>query len=151
MRNLDELNVNEGGRPVARLPATDEQLQQFETKHGLVLPAGLRQLLRHSNGGHPELDTIRAVGSGDSFSVSRFHHLDGDGTGSLAYAIRHWSPILGHNLLPFAGDGGGNQFVVDLRDGAVAICLHDQGFKVVPLSPSFEAFLAQLAIDEEML
>jgi hypothetical protein len=59
--------------------------------------------------------------------------------------------VLGPDALAFASDGGGNPFFVDLESGAVKLCLHDAKMQIVPLFPSFEAFVDALEIDEEMI
>lgn len=63
------------------------------------------------------------------------------------------TPSLGKDALPFAVDGGGNQFFLDLKSSpqAVKVCVHDDNFSVVNLAPSFEAFIDGLAVDPEMI
>jgi hypothetical protein len=80
MRNFSILNINEGGRPVQREKPTNEIIDAFQTHFGIRLPEAYLELLRHSNGGHPELDTIAPVGRSGAarWAVNRFYHLDGD-------------------------------------------------------------------------
>ena len=154
MRNLHELNINEGGEPVRRPPPSDAALGHFERRFGLSVPDDLVQLLKFSNGGHPELNALDADGE---FAVDTIYHLaeeeEDDDTESLEFATEQWRPILGIHALPFARDGGGNQFFLDLAASppAVKICLHDEEFKVVPLAPSFEDFVARLKVDPDMI
>jgi hypothetical protein len=153
MRNINELNINEGGSPVEREAPSDNLISLFESKTGLTIPSELLSLLKVSNGGHPELDSIFS-GCGE-FAVDAFYHLsDSDyGPGSLWYAVEHWSEILGEGTLPFAHDGGGNQFFLNLSgtQQTVGICLHNESFRVLKLAPSFSDFIDSLEIDPEMI
>jgi hypothetical protein len=154
MRDLSELNLNEGGGPVARAAPSREVIAAFESRFGVTIPEAQLQLLRHSNGGHPERDSILSPdGSWARWSVNRFHHLDTDetDTSGLWAAMKQWRPVLGPLTLPFAADGGGNPFFLDLRVGppSVKVCLHDEGFAVVEVAPSFEAFVDALSIDPD--
>ncbi len=150
MRNLSELNINDGGSAVTRARPTDGEFANFEARYKVTVPNELRALLRHSNGGCPELDSLEA--NGQSWSLNHFLHLaEGEGTDTLAYALTHWRPILGPHALVFGEDGGGNPYFIDLADGAVNICLHDEEMKIVRIATSFEAFIDSLELDEEMI
>jgi len=151
VRDLSELNINEGGRRVARPAPTAAIITAFQTLFGITLPEGYLKLLRHSNGGHPELDSIKP----GMWAVDRFYHLDDDRTSteSLWFVMEHWRPILGPEVLPFATDGCGNQFVLDLNTSPprVRVCVHDENFSMVDLASSFEAFIDALGIDPEAI
>ena len=135
---------------------SEEDFASFETQYEVRFPEALKELLRYSNGGHPERDSYPAEDPelDESFAVNRFHYLlPGDeGVCSIAYAIKEWRPILGDKALPFASDGGGNEFFLDLEDSppTVKICLHDEDMAVVDLAPSFEAFIDALYLDPDM-
>ncbi|HEX8223319.1 MAG TPA: SMI1/KNR4 family protein [Allosphingosinicella sp.] len=62
MRNLAELNLNDGGRPVDRAPPSAKAIAEFEREFSVSLPEEYIRLLTFSNGGHPELDTIAPMG-----------------------------------------------------------------------------------------
>jgi len=153
MRELSELNINEGGRMVARPAPAEALFEDFESKTGLRIPAELRGLLQFANGGHPELDSVG--GSDGQFAVNAFYHLtpEDHGPESLWYAAQHWMPILGKEAVPFAADAGGNQFFLDLtsKPAAVRLCLHDEAMRIVDIAPSFEAFIDALEIDPDMI
>jgi hypothetical protein len=153
MRELSELNINEGGRPVSRTAPTEALFAEFESKTGMRLPVELRGLLQFANGGHPELDSVG--GSEGQFAVNAFYHLTPDdfGPGSLWYAVAHWTPTLGERSLPFAADAGGNQFFLDLSSTptAVKLCVHDEAMRIVCIAPSFEAFIDSLEIDTDTI
>lgn len=157
MRNLSELNVNEGGMPTRRAAPTDAVIEAFQAHFGVRLPEDYLKLLRHSNGGHPELDSIQPVGrlGAARWAVNRFYHLDDDraSASSLWVATERWRHILGAFTLPFAVDGGGNQFFLDLRTSppAVKLCVHDENFSVIEIAPSFEAFVDALSVDPDMI
>lgn len=153
MRDLKELNLNEGGRPVTRLAPTDKLVEVFQLQTGRQIPSDLLALLKFANGGHHELDSVGGITG--QFAVNTFYNLCADdfGVDSLWYAVLHWGPVLGENALPFANDGGGNQFFLDLstKPPRVKIFLHDRPENVVDVSASFEDFIDSLASDPDMV
>ena len=154
MRELSELDINERGKRISRARPRAVAITSFERQFGLVLPEEYLALLNHSNGGHPKLNSIVSAISSTRCSVSRFYHLDQDKTSPLSLwaAMETWRQILGPRRLPFATDGGGNQFVLDLnvRPGSVKLCVHDEGFRMLDVAPSFETFIDLLSCDPEM-
>ncbi len=153
MRNLMELKINDGGKPVSLPPPTDEDVSHIEKYFGLIVPMSLISFLRFSNGGHPE---VNAVGGVDGqYAINRFYHLTSDVKDSegLWSAINTWRPILGNEAIPFANDGGDNQFFLDLSDSppSVKVCLHDEGMKKIMLSKTFDEFIDGLDFDEDMI
>lgn len=153
MRNLSDLNINEGGRPSPRPPASSKVIEDFENEFGVEFPESYKCLLRFANGGHPELDSID--GGNGQFAINQFYHLTNEDRGpeSLWYAAKHWRQILGTKAVPFANDGGGNQFFFDTQDSppSVKLCLHDADMKIVLISDSFEEFIDSLEIDPDMI
>jgi len=156
MRELPELNLNERGMPVQRSAPSRELIQAFQTYFRVELPDEYLHLLRYSNGGHPELDSIQPIGSCGTawWSVDHFYHLDADDSSaaSLWVAMERWRPILGATAIPFAADGGGNQFFLDLSVSppTVKVCVHDECCSTVDLAPSFGAFIDALARHPDM-
>jgi hypothetical protein len=67
--------------------------------------------------------------------------------------MHQWRVVLGEQALPFAEDGEGNQFFLDLRrsPAAVKVCLHDESFSTVDVAPSFEMFIDGLSVEPDML
>ena len=155
MRNLRELNINEGGKRVNRPSPSNELIRAFEACYGITLPEDYVKLLRYSNGGHPELDTIAPIGrpGASPWAVNHFCHLSEDRTSaeSLWAAMEEWRPVLGNKALPIAEEGGGNPFFLDLATPAAAVkgCIHDDNFAVVELAPSFQAFIDGLSLDSD--
>lgn len=153
MRDLTELNITQGGKSMRRPPPSDAVIAAFEAEIGMPLPAELKHLLRFSNGGHPELDSVD--GGEGGCAVSKFYHLTEEdrGTESLWYAIEEWRPVVGPQFIPFARTGGGDPFLLDVSvtPHSVKICRHDEDMEIYEVSPSFEAFIDSLAINPDYL
>jgi len=150
MRDLDELNINVGGRPVDRPPPSDADVAQFEQELGIAFPAELLTLLRHANGGHPQLDTFVPDGADedDAWSINRFYNLSGDRSDpeSLWQVAATWRPILGERYLPFAFDPGGAQVVLDLgtEPHQVLVAAPDVDPEPEVVAPSLESLIDRL-------
>jgi hypothetical protein len=157
MRDIAELHINEGGLPVTRSAPSAEVIAAFEQEFGITIPAELIALLRHSNGGHPELDLYSppTCDSDYKWAVNHFHFLDED-KGAIEGMWRttaEWRHILGAHALPFANTGGGDEFFLDLSQtpARVGVTVHDENFRVVWLARSLEAFLAGLVLDPDAI
>lgn len=157
MRNLAELKINEGGRPVTRPSPTPAVIRELEVRLGVALPESYVGLLRHANGGHPEVDSfvVRVEGRQERWSVNRFYHLteEKQSVGTVWRALEDWACVLGNRALPFANDGGGNQIFMSF-DGdtpSVKLCVHDENFKILKVANSFDAFIDMLEKDPELI
>jgi hypothetical protein len=153
LRNLAELNINEGGHPVSRPPPSQEAMDRFRAEFGISVPAALQKFLNFSNGGHPELSVVD--GPYGTYAVDAFHHLteqDVD-TESLWHAMRTWRPVLGAKAIPFAVDGGGNAFYLDMarEPSPVRICLHDDNYRTVDVAASLADFIDGLRTDPDLI
>lgn len=157
MRALEELDINEGGARVLRASPTPEEIQALESNFGVKLPAAYLALLRHSNGGHPRLDSFIPSAAQEQvfWSVNRFYHLsenrsDAEGVWN-ATAI--WRRATGIALVSIANTGAGHQIVLDYREQppSVEICLHDEGYRFLRAANTFEAFLDLLCEDPDMI
>lgn len=157
MRDFAELNINEGGMRVQRDPPSQKIICEFEQHYGLTLPADYLALLRFSNGGHPELDSFKPKDwpAVSSWAVNAFFFLNEDKNSweSLWKETKEWRHILGEKMLPFAANGGGSPFVLDLTasPAAVKACVHDENFLIVDLAPTFEAFIDGLHINPDYI
>jgi len=157
VRNLAELNLNDRGKVVERAPPSPEVTSAFEREFKVSLPSEYLGLLMYSNGGHPELDSIAPMGRTDiaKRSVDHFFYLneDREGPASLWAATKAWRSILSEKQIPIAADGGGNAFVLDMAatPPRVLACIHDEGFALVEMAPSFGEFIDHLEIDPDMI
>ena len=157
MRNLDELNINIGGRRNTEPPPSTSEIAAFQRSFDLTIPTELLTLLRHSNGGHPELDLYQPSGKTSEYAwgVSKFHFLNGDqeAVGGMWRAAKVWRPILGRFALPFADTQGGDEFFLDLSQtpAPVGVAIHDEDFRVVWLAHSLEEFVDGLALDPDAI
>ena len=157
MRDLAELNINQGGLPVSRSPPSPAVVAAFEREFGITIPTELLALLRHSNGGHPELDLYKPPTwtSDYMWAVNHFHFLNDD-KGAIEGVWRttaEWRHVLGATALPFADTGGGDEFFLDLSQtpARVGVTVHDENFRVVWLAHSLEAFLDGLVLDPDAI
>lgn len=162
MRNLDELNINQGGRPVKRKPAAEPLLIELEAQLGATLPVEYKGLLRFSNGGHPELDTVLVDVKGRElmWNVNTFYYLqrpayNTNDTENLFWIHSHYKSVLGPRCLAFADNGGGDIFFLDLNaaPAPVKIWLHDSSSNgtVEIVAPTFAWFINSLGLNPEYI
>ncbi len=157
MRDLIELNINEGGKPVRRRSPDDEELDAFQAHYGVSLPRDYTDFLKHTNGGHPQLNSFRPTGEIEDalWTVDRFYHLTPDKSdpGCLWRATEAWQSAVGKKIVPIAHDGGGNQIVLDYSSGepTIQVCIHDEDFRMLYISDSFSGFLELLVEDPDMI
>src|SRR6266516_4875208 len=157
MRDLTELNLNDGGKWLDRPAPTAHQIAVVERLAGAYLPAAYLAFLRFSNGGQPEVDTFTAT-NGHEWVVNTFFHIASDAEISddwedVAGRYHHRWPGAHRELVPIANDGGDNLFCLDLSErgrGAVVVQVHDEpGFPQVRLADSFEEFVDGLALNPD--
>jgi cell wall assembly regulator SMI1 len=149
MRALEELKVSNSSKP----PADDASLKRLEGQIGLKLPAAYIALLKQINGGHPQLDTF----SNDEgeWSVNNFFFVgDDESSGSVIWNYRNRWKDVPETFMPFARDGGGNLFCLDLRgdNHPVIIWLHDStDAGVYKLANSLEEFIDGLHENQDYI
>jgi hypothetical protein len=156
MRNLDELNINDGGKKITRPAPSEKQIKDFQEQFKLSLPKEYIELLQYSNGGHPELDSFRIENedSIDLWGINRFYHLDDDKQSleNLWRATEEWQKVLGTSIVPIENDGGGNQICLDMSsNGAVFLCIHDRKFRRIEIAQSIVEFIDLLEEDPDMI
>jgi hypothetical protein len=158
MRDLTELNLNQGGQRVRRARPTPTQLCLIETIVGAKLPEAYAKLLEVSNGGHPELDTFHFGPSEcpQEWSINLFFHVSSEtGPDSVLWNYNHRWPGAPREVLPIGNDGLGNLICLDLTEGgrgAVIIWVHDMpGGQVVRAAESLEQLLANLGVNPDFI
>jgi SMI1-KNR4 cell-wall len=137
MRDLSDLQVSKGRRPVP----TREEVRELERQIGAVLPEDYVEFLLQINGGHPLLDTFTSR-EGRTGDLNNFFFLgEPDSTESLNWNLQNRPASLG-SAVPFARDGGGNLFALDLMNGAVLFWNHDtDGTRISRLADSFSELI----------
>jgi hypothetical protein len=159
MRNLRELNINEGGELVTLPPPSPEQIALVEQAVGKCLPTSYVEFLRFSNGGHPELDTFRIESGGKQYEwgVDRFFHIsdDLDSTEDVMWNYRNLPGDPPRTLLPIGCDGGGNLIFLDLSedgDGRIFFWVHDDpNLPLLHVADSFEEFIDMLTLNPDYI
>ena len=157
MRDLSELNLNEGGDPVRRKAPTEAQIEEFEAEFRVVLHHEYLAFLRQSNGGHPELDAFCPSGSKSQtlWGVSDFYYLNEDRTsfGGLWRQMKSWQQVIPENMIPIASDQGGTQIllVCNALAPAIKLCIHDEEFRIIDVAESFTAFIDMLTEEPDMI
>ena len=116
-------------------PASDEQIEELETKIGLQFPNGLRWLFREANGGRPEPHIYRDE-THDTDVSECMAIRPGKGSALWTYELLVLSKgLVPRGFFPFAVDSGGDCFFVDCspaRSG-VYVYVHDTAFDHVRL------------------
>jgi len=160
MRDLNELNINEGGKPVTRPQPTSDQLSLVEKLVGTKLAESYVTFLMFSNGGCPELDTfyyLASDGSRQEWGVDVFFHISSDinSTENIVWNYKHRWRGAPKEILPVADDGGGNLICLDLtKTGGdkVVLWVHDvPGQPLLPIADSFEEFIDLLMINPDYI
>ncbi len=147
MRDLRELNINEGGRPVVRTPPTDAQVAGFEAHFGVELPSDLVDLIRHSDGGHPTVDAFQPHGliEEELWGINRFCYLNDDqqSLSGIWGATRDWGEATSRNVVAVAEDGCGNAILLlfDHNPPTVELCVHYENYKLFHVADSFGEFI----------
>lgn len=155
MRDISEININEGGKPISRHLPSDEEIQNFERKFNIKLPDDYIKLLKYANGGHPQLDSFLIKDENNRWSVDKFYYLDSkkDANNNIWKMTEVWQEILGKNAIPIASDGGGNQIFLDIKNNShcVKLCIHDEGYKIIEVADSFEGFIDKLEVHPDFI
>jgi len=141
-------------------PATEVDLQAFESTHGIELPNDYKAHLMASNGGYPKRRTF--FKDNQEFTVNQFFSA-GSGSMTLHDVRRRTFSDLHNDLVFFADDAGGDLFCLSVGPedyGSVYYIAHESyrppkrkemshprqyGKGVYFLAPSFTDFLNGLA------
>ncbi len=142
---------------MSRNPPDKSTIQRFEDEFQVYLPNDYVALLMSSNGGHPELSTFIPTTneSASDWSVDYFYWLDSDidNVGNLWSVTTTYRPYIGPEFIPFADDGGGNQFLVKAIGDSdeVYIWVHDEKPHFRKIANSFAEFIDGLYIDPDYI
>ena len=111
-----------GGELMRRGPTSTVQLEAFERKHGITLPASYREHMKARGSGTPEpncyVDELRSL----LFFVGLVYSL-ADRT--MAEQYFPFPPPRKSGLLPVATNGGGDYFLIKLTTGEVFYWDHE--------------------------
>jgi hypothetical protein len=154
VRDLSELKTRVG-RPFECLSPDQMLISEFEHHFHVTLPADYVKLLRYFNGGEQELSAVyRPDADVDpAWWINRFYYLVREKAGleNLWEASAHWRSILGPMAVPFAENGLGDQFFLDISTtpASVKIYYHEVN-AIVEIAPSFEQFIDRLERHREV-
>lgn len=122
-------------------PVGEEDVGEFERRHGIQLPPSYRSFLLETNGGAPKPSAVA------DRHVEYLYSLNGS-RDSLDLEFAQGSFVdLPPSHIAVGIDPFGNPFVLDCASGAVCLLDHKRGedeHELKPLAESFEAFLALL-------
>jgi hypothetical protein len=105
-----------------RKPASETQLEAFERKHGITLPASYREYMKVRGGGTPEPNCFFDEVRGILLFVGLIFSLDDE---LMAEQFFPFPPARESGLLPVATTGGGNYFLIELKTGKVFYWDHE--------------------------
>lgn len=155
MRDLTELNINEGGKPVSRRKPLQSDIEAFEQHFRVVLPKSYVFLLQFSNGGHPEVDSFCVNDDpADLWNLNHFYHLLPEVTDSenLWEETSNLQGILGSGVVPIGDDGGGNTVFLsyDSDPPNIKLVIVDS-MEIVKVCDTFERFIDNLRMNPDYL
>lgn len=150
-------------------PISASDIAALEAQIAVRLPASFKHLFLSYNGGIPDRDCwegddghevirvrkFKALSRSDAQDASETRYLGG------CYALMTERQVVPMTLLPFAVDGGGNFFCLDLADGSVCFYATDsfdpdstvvenQRHAYRRLAETFDSFLSGLKDESEV-
>ena len=137
-------------RPFECPPLEQALISEFEHHFHVTLTAEHVKLLRYCNGSEPEPNAIyRPDDDVDPVSwINRFYYVVRDRAGleNLWEETAHWRSILGPMAVPFAENGLGDQFFLDISTTAASVKIFypEENAIIVEIAPSFEQFIDRL-------
>lgn len=133
---------------------TEKELDGVEAALGLRFPGELRDMLLKNNGG--VLDNDRCIYQNEHYEYDIKYflpvlHVKSDGimTAERLYTLLSGEKkLIPENMLPFAIDGGGFPFCINMTDGSVHfISLESQ--KDNYLEPNLDDFISRVVSEED--
>jgi hypothetical protein len=153
MRNYVMVAIKDPGPKLS-----EYDISALEKRIGATLPEGYRRFLLEFNGGIPTpyMQVVDVEGlEGGSTDVQVFYGIDdASPSGSIEWHLNTLVERLPEGLVPIAGDSGGSDFCLSVREhdrGAVVFCdlqsvafdyEHDPEF--YPVAPDFDTFLNKM-------
>jgi hypothetical protein len=149
--NVARLNINVGGKPTLGFTGNASEFVELGRLVGGELPASYLELMRHADGGHPEIGSCPPLND-ELFDLDRFYALANPNVENVRDVHARWSSVLGHGMLPLGEDGGGNQVYIALLDSPPAVWLyrHESGERL-KLASSLEAFIEALVSNPDFI
>lgn len=146
--NIARLNINVGGRPTPGFGGDAAAFLELGRLVGGDLPPSYIELVRHADGGHPEVGSCYPQGvqpGGELFDLDCFYALANPAVENVRDVHARWGGILGSGMLPLGRDGGGNQVYVSLRETPASVWLyrHENGQRL-KLANSLDTFIESL-------
>lgn len=152
---IERLNINIGGDPVAGYVGSDELFYEVGGMVGGCLPESYMQFIRTVDGGCPEIGCFLLPGDDPDniFEVNEFYSFTDERIENIVDVIKDWQSILGDGALPIGADGGGNQIYLVLTDEEPSVWIYltdDEDDEVrIKVANSFEDFIASLMADPD--
>jgi len=158
MRDLKELNINEGGKPINRPAPSFDDMQRFMEHFGVSLPEEYISLLMFANGGGPEVGGFTYYdGKGES-AIDCFYSLTSDE--SDLYGIwrrtEHLRAALSDANLPsdvvaIGENGGSDEIFLNMSNTppSVHILYRTSGNSMPKIADSFEKFIDSLYYERD--
>lgn len=152
--NIARININVGGRQSPGFAGSASEFSELGRLVGGALPASYVELMRHADGGTPEIGSCHPEGvlNDELFDLDRFYALANPNVENVRDVHARWSSVLGNGMLPLGEDGGGNQVYIALLDSPPAVWLyrHESGERL-KLASSLEAFIEALVPNPDFI
>lgn len=153
MRDLKELNINEGGEPVTKPAPSPEEVRKFMDHFGVLLPEEYINLLSFANGGCPEIDSFTYLDGRGKSAINSFYRLTPDQTD--LYGIWRRTEYLrkvlseaniASNVVAIAENGGADDIFLDMSNmpPSVHILYRTSGNSMPKIADSFGEFIDSL-------
>ena len=150
MRDVCTLGIRSKGKAVTRPEPDATGVAEFERRLGAQLPEDYKAFLRVANGGCPAVNWLETRAG--PFQIEAFYSLSPDQEDhySVSRASRWPARDLGRKVVAVAGDGSGDQLLLDYVSDPpiVSWWQHDHGKneQPIPIAPNFSDFLDLLVV-----
>ena len=153
MRNLEELNINEGGERVTEPAPSPEEIQSFMDHFGVLLPEDYINLLLFSNGGCPDVASFTYFDGKGKGAINCFYRLTHDQTdlSGVWRRTKHLRNVLSEagipiNVVAVAENGGADDIFLNMSNTppSVHILYRTSGNSMPKIADSFGGFIDAL-------